>query len=186
MSLNDMLYKTVEFGLRNLDHRGRPHDDVEAEDDHGHDHGAEGDHHDDHHDEEDSGIAMSLDGFKMLMAFLMLLCVGGGVIPRLWKRCRDSEAALSYMNCFSAGLFLGMALVHILPEAVHIYDAWAICENHEDPFPLPYVLFYVGYLLILAVDKMVADKFQMKGEDGSIASAAGIAANNDTDRQPVV
>ena len=174
-----MLFTTLEFGLRHLT----------TEDDHDHDHGAEGhddheaegDHHDDHHDEE-GGLKMSLDGFKLLMAFCMFLCVGVGVIPRLWKRCSDSEAALSYMNCFSAGLFLGLALTHILPEAVEIYGGWAATEEIEDPFPLPYVLFYAGYLLILAVDKMIADKFQMEGEDGAIATAAEIQAKNDTAR----
>ena len=162
MSANDLMSETLNFGLRMLDHRGRPHPeevvDVDEDvDDHGHEHGDDHghDHGDGNHDEEND-LAISIDAFKLLMALCMLLCVGGGITPRIWKRCRDSEIALSYMNCFSAGLFLGMALVHILPEAVEIYRAWAIYEEKEDPFPLPYVLFYVGYLLILLVDRVAA------------------------------
>ena len=68
------------------------------------------------------------------------------------------------MNCFSAGLFLGMALVHMMPEAVEIHAGWAASEGIERAFPLPYVTFFLGYCLILAVDRVGADAYRRKYE----------------------
>ena len=63
--------------------------------------------------------------FKIWMALLMLVICFTGLIPKAWKGCSRSENALSLLNCFSAGLFLGMALMHMMPEGVEIYDSWA-------------------------------------------------------------
>ena len=90
-----------------------------AEDDHsGHDHGSHGDE-DDHDDHGDEGI--DVDTFKWIMLVCMILCVGLGLIPKVWGKCRNSETALSLLNCFSAGIFLGMSLIHMMPEAAEIY-----------------------------------------------------------------
>lgn len=62
-------------------------------------------------------------------------------------------------NAFSGGLFLAIALVHILPEIVKDYNEW-VKENHpglEDAFPLPFVLVFTGYTFILIVDKVMFD-----------------------------
>ena len=37
------------------------------------------------------------------------------------KYCRSSQLTLSMINCFTRGVFLSMALIHILPEAVEKY-----------------------------------------------------------------
>ena len=112
------------------------------------------DHHDDHDDHDDHKV--DPDTFKIIMMILMFLCVGFGVIPKVWSKCRDNDEILSKLNCFASGLFLGMSLVHMMPEAVEIYATWAVAEKIERPFPLPYVMFFVGYLLILAVDRVAA------------------------------
>ena len=84
----------------------------------------------------------------------MILCVGFGLIPKAWGACRNNRETLSLLNCFSAGIFLGMSLVHMMPEAQEIYLSWAIEEGIERPFPLPYVMYFVGYVLILALDSL--------------------------------
>ena len=113
-----------------------------AHDDHGHGHGST----------EEEGISM--DAFKIIIFFAMFFCCGFGILPKVWPTCNKSETALSLLNCFSAGLFLGMAIIHMFPEAVEIYQAWALEEGIERAFPLPYVGFYLGYLIILAVDRV--------------------------------
>lgn len=60
------------------------------------------------------------------------------------------------MNCFSAGIFLGMALIHIIPEAIEVYGDYSKEKSIERPFPLPYVLIFVGYLIVLSVDRVIA------------------------------
>ena len=44
-----------------------------------------------------------------------------GVIPQRWKRCRNNEHFLSIANCFSGGVFLAIAFVHIIPESTKLY-----------------------------------------------------------------
>ena len=127
---------------------------VEDDDDHdehaGHDHGD----HDDDDDDHEEGL--SVNNFKIIMLFCMILCVGLGIVPKFWPVCRDNEHVLSMLNCFSAGIFLGMSLVHMMPEAAEIYMIWAAKEGIEKPFPLPYVGFFMGYMLILGVDRVAA------------------------------
>ena len=142
----------------------------EAVDDHsGHDHGAEVG------DEEDEGI--DVDTFKIIVLVCMIVCVAFGLIPKLWGKCRDSENTLSLLNCFSAGIFLGMSLIHMMPESNEIYLIWAKNEGIERAFPLPYVMFFVGYLLILAIDRVAARAYHAghdhgdSGKDGKPVTA---------------
>ena len=92
----------------------------------GHNHGSK---------EEDEGL--SVDSFKILMLFMMILCVCLGIIPKIWPACQKSENALSFLNCFSAGLFLGMSLVHMMPEATEIYAIWAKKKALRSPSLCP-------------------------------------------------
>ena len=132
------------------DHHDDDDDDHDAPvDPHaGHNHGS--------HDDDDHEEGLSVNAFKIIMLFMMILCVGFGVIPKVWPACQKSENALSFLNCFSAGIFLGMSLVHMMPEATEIYAIWAAKEGIEKPFPLPYVGFFMGYMLILGVDRVAA------------------------------
>ena len=132
------------------------------------DHGAETEHHDDHngvhaghddHDDHEEEEGMDVDTFKWIMLVAMLLCIGFGLIPKVWSKCRDSENTLSLLNCFSAGLFLGMSLIHMMPEAAEMYTSWAAKEGIERAFPLPFVMYFVGYLLILAIDRVAAKAY---------------------------
>ena len=93
---------------------GDDHDDHSGHDDH--DHG-------DHGDEEDKGL--DVDTFKIIMLLAMFFCIAAGLVPKVWSKCRDSENALSLLNCFSAGIFLGMSLIHMMPEAAERYQTWA-------------------------------------------------------------
>ncbi len=146
-----------------------------ADDDHDHDEHAgenkgEHDDHDDHeghdhhdhegeHDDHEEGI--SVNAFKWIMLVCMLLCVGLGILPKVWGACGRNEQALSFLNCFSAGIFMAMSLVHMMPEAAEIYGMWAKKEAIERPFPLPYVCYFLGYFLILCIDRVAARAYHL-------------------------
>ena len=51
-----------------------------------------------------------------------------------------------------------------MPEAAEIYVEWAAKEKIERAFPLPYVMYFLGYLIILAVDRVAAKAHHMRGE----------------------
>ena len=121
-------------------------------------------HESEEHEGENEGI--DVDTFKIILLFCMIVCVGFGLIPKLWGKCRNSETTLSLLNCFSAGIFLAMSLIHMMPESAEVYEIWAAKEGIERPFPLPYVMFFVGYLLILAIDRVAARAYHLGHEHG--------------------
>ena len=44
-----------------------------------------------------------------------------GILPVKVKRCRNSLTALGIANAFAGGVFIAIALLHIMPEQV---EAW--------------------------------------------------------------
>ncbi len=59
-----------------------------------------------------------LQSLKIAYIFIITLVPYIALIPALSDRCKDSAKTLGVMNAFSGGVFLSMALIHILPESV--------------------------------------------------------------------
>lgn len=92
-----------------------------------------------------------------------------GILPLKVASCRNSEKFLSLASAFSGGVFLAMALIHILPEAAADYTALRIEEDGPDAtiFPLPFLLVFCGYTLVLIIDKVMFDSHALlEGEGG--------------------
>jgi hypothetical protein len=124
------------------------------------------DHDDHHHDEhevheegelKESGLTTN-QSFKIGMIFVMLIINLAGLLPSLTPCIRKNEALLSYINCFSAGIFLALALVHMLPESVVAYNEWGHEKGYENLFPLPYVMMFTGYMIVLCLDRVIMAK----------------------------
>ena len=62
-------------------------------------------------------------------------------------------------------MFLAMAVTHMMPESAEIYAEWAEEQCIENAFPLPYVMFFVGYFLILAIDRVAAKAYHARSHD---------------------
>jgi zinc transporter 1/2/3 len=81
------------------------------------------------------------------------LAMAAGILPSRSKKCSSSPTILGIANSFSGGVFLAIALIHILPEASDDYK-----EQYGDKsFPLPFLLVFVGYAFILSIDKVAFD-----------------------------
>ena len=139
--------------------------------------------HDGHHDhslhEEEEGH-INVAFFKILMLVLMFLCCGFGLIPKGCGACSKSNSTLSYMNCFSAGIFLTMAIFHMLPEGAEMYEGWVKKNEIERPFPVPYLAFFIGYVLVLGIDRVAAAYFH-KGHSHSPARKDGTTDDIDAE-----
>ena len=60
---------------------------------------------------------------KIVVIFVIFgVAVLAGILPIKVKRCRESKTFMSMANAFSGGLFLAIALVHILPEVIEQYN----------------------------------------------------------------
>jgi len=80
-----------------------------------------------------------------------------GVFPTYSKGCRESPKILGIANAFACGVFIAIALIHIAPEEADLWNTIQAAKGIEDPFPLSYFLMFVGYTLILVVDKVLFD-----------------------------
>lgn len=67
---------------------------------------------------------ISLQTFKIIMIFVIFGLTLFGILPLKVPAIKKSEQGLSYLNCFSAGMFLAIAVIHMLPESVEDYNEW--------------------------------------------------------------
>lgn len=107
----------------------------------------------------DTGILLAKIGFIIGIFTLALLT---GMIPVKCKGFKESPVIIGVANAFSGGVFLAIALVHVLPDITHDYEEWIKGQygeetEMEDCFPLPYFLMFCGYSFILLVDKVMFD-----------------------------
>ena len=81
------------------------------------------------------------------LVFLLGMAIGFGFMPYFITSCRKSNTFLSLSNAFSAGIFLGMGLFHILPESAEMLE-------EATDVPLAYICCFLSYALILFVEKI--------------------------------
>ena len=121
---------------------------------------------DDSDDVRDSGVLILQICFIVGVFFEALIA---GMIPTIWTSCRESPKILGIANSFACGLFLAISVIHITPEEKENWDNLAR-NTHIDPdyegagpqlnekiFPLPEVMVFFGYTLILVMDKVLFD-----------------------------
>lgn len=95
--------------------------------------------------------------FAFLEAFLT------GIFPTHSKTCRESPKILGIANSFAAGVFMAIAFIHILPEAMETWDS--VAKNPDHIFPLPTTLIVTGYTIILIIDKVLFDTHSLFEDD---------------------
>ena len=61
---------------------------------------------------------ISLRNLKLVIIFTMIFISMGGILTYRMVALRKNERGLSYLNCFSAGMFVSIGFIHMLPEAV--------------------------------------------------------------------
>ena len=64
-------------------------------------------------------MTIAIRDFKIVMIFVMFSVSLSGILPLKIEAIKKSEARLSYLNCFSAGMFLAIALIHMMPKSVN-------------------------------------------------------------------
>ena len=77
----------------------------------------------------------------------LFISFGFGVIPYYVTSFRTNSKILGLANSFSGGLFLGIALFHILPESAEIL-------KNLSYLPIAYILSFISYAIILFVEKI--------------------------------
>ena len=85
---------------------------------------------------------------------LLIMAFSFGVLPYFIKSFKNSPRLLGTANGFSGGLFLGIGLFHILPEAN---------EKLEEltKKPIAFFIGFASYALILFVEKIAFDSLAL-------------------------
>ncbi len=91
-------------------------------------------------------------GFITLVFFEALI---SGMFPTWSPSCRESPKILGIANSFAGGVFLAIALMHITPEMIETWDE--LNEGKDKIFPMPELLIFCGYTIILIIDKVLFD-----------------------------
>ena len=90
-----------------------------------------------------------------------------GLIPTCSEGCRTNPKILGIANSFAAGVFMAIALMHVLPEMI---ERWTEIVSPARVFPLPELMAFIGYTLILSLDKVLFDTHVLfdreEGHDG--------------------
>lgn len=148
--------------------------------------------------------------FIVLIAALAFI---SGVLPYLITACRKNMSVIGLANAFSGGIFLAIALIHILPEAAEEYQEYIHETEHDhsedvvfvpsDPFdwpensrrnlhgggvesagfPLPFFIVFLGYALILFIDKVAFDTHSL-GHDKDHGEKEPLRDGESTPRIP--
>ena len=89
------------------------------------------------------------------------------MIPTWWLGCRESPKILGIANSFAGGVFLAIALMHITPEMIEGWTSMQEEKGVEKIFPLPELLIFSGYTIILIIDKVLFDTHSLfESNDG--------------------
>ena len=90
-----------------------------------------------------------------------------GIIPTCSSKVRESPKILGIANAFAAGVFLAIALMHILPEQVETWADYTIERKGADAkiFPLAELVTFFGYTFILLIDKVLFDTHALFDHD---------------------
>ena len=97
--------------------------------------------------------------------FIFFLAIGSGMLPLKLQAFKNSSTAIGLANSFSGGLFLSIALFHVLPD---ISEKFFVTIQPETGInaPLPFILIFLGYTLVLTVDRVLFDSHALFDDHG--------------------
>lgn len=94
------------------------------------------------------------------MVVILLIGICFGMLPYFWKSCKGSILMTGLSNAFSSGIFLGISIFHLLPEASEGFKNYFEknkIENLASRMPLSYILVFCAFSLILFIEKVAFD-----------------------------
>jgi len=89
---------------------------------------------------------------SMFIMFAMIMVTGN--LPLRWERFRKSSTIISLASAFSGGLFLGVGILHLLPEAAESFE-----KGLDTEFPWANFICVVCFAFILFIEKVVFASF---------------------------
>ena len=109
---------------------------------------------------------MDKTDFLKILSFIAILAMGliFSFIPNYVNSIRKNEYLLDIANTFAAGLFLGIGLLHLLPESSEIFK-----DQYKIKFPIAYLISFLTYCLILCIEKVIFDPHSIMHEHNKLS-----------------
>lgn len=94
---------------------------------------------------------MSLALYKAISALIIFIIAFAMALPSLFKKkpLAHSER-VELADAFASGIFLGAALLHMLPDALQAFASNA----NTNPYPIPELICAGGFLLLLFLERL--------------------------------
>ena len=113
---------------------------------------------------------------KIIFIFVMIFSAGlAGFLVISCKKLQQSEKFLSFGNCFAAGIFLLVGVVHLLRESQENF-----VEALGEEIPVGYIVAIGGYTLILMVENVL-----LGGHDHSMNKEDETRISNEKSKTPL-
>ena len=112
---------------------------------------------------DETSVLLVKIGFVILCFLEAFIC---GTLPTFIPSCRENPKVMGIANSFAAGVFIAIALMHLTPEMIEVWDELPRNEELDKIFPLPEMLTFIGYTLILILDKVLFDTHSLFDDHG--------------------
>ena len=95
-----------------------------------------------------------------LFSFLIITVItfGFGLLPLYFSKFRQGHIILNYANPFSGGIFIGIGLFHLLPDASYNFEQYYRTPEGSSSFfygfPMSYFIAFLSYSFILYLEKV--------------------------------
>ena len=89
-----------------------------------------------------------------LVACIVIFLMGlGAGLPTIMMKKTGNQEYLGLANTFAAGVFLAVALCHLLPEAAQEIELQH--PDINDRFPIAFILCLLGFVIVLTIERVI-------------------------------
>ena len=109
--------------------------------------------------------------FKLFSFFVILLITFSfGLLPIFFAKYRQTTI-LNYANPFAGGVFIGIGLFHLLPEASYDFENYYKSKEGSTSFfygfPMSYFIAFLSYSFILYLEKVAFSTDEKKDNENN-------------------
>ena len=109
-----------------------------------------------------------------LFSFLIITVItfGFGLLPLYFSKFRQGHIILNYANPFSGGIFIGIGLFHLLPDASYNFGQYYRTPEGSSSFfygfPMSYFIAFLSYSFILYLEKVAFSTEEAELKDNNL------------------
>ena len=110
--------------------------------------------------------------FKLFSFFIIIIITFSfGLLPLFFSHFRQGHIILNYANPFSGGIFIGIGLFHLLPDASFNFEQYYKTPEGQKcffyGFPMSYFIVFLSYSFTLYLEKVAfsSEELDLKKND---------------------